>query len=104
MKTELKEKIKLVAYWNFKVNGYTFLLSKLKEEINELLEEVEECLNNGILDEVNENMISELADVENLIGQIRYIHGGYLLETMKEDIEEEQLNKMNRTIERYDIK
>lgn len=104
MKKELKEKIELVAKWNFKVNGYSFLLSKLKEEINELLEEVEECWNHEILHELNENMISELADVENLIEQIKYIHGKKLSETTKSGIEEEQLNKMNRTIERYNIK
>lgn len=104
MKKELKEKIELVAKWNFKVNGYSFLLSKLKEEINELLEEVEECCNREILHEFNENMISELADVENLIEQIKYINREKCTGTIKEDIEEEQLNKMNRTIERYNIK
>lgn len=104
MKKELKEKIELVAKWNFKVNGYSFLLYKLKEEINELLDEFEECCNREILHNLNENMISELADVENLIEQIRYIHGKKCIGTIKEDIEEEQLNKMNRTIERYNIK
>lgn len=49
-------------------------------------------------------MISEIADVKNLIEQIEYIGSEKMRQGLKEKIEKEQLNKMNRTIERYNIK
>jgi hypothetical protein len=102
MKKELKEKIELVAEFNFQNNGYDFFLNKLQEELEELLEEIKS--DRYFYVSWNKDMVSEIADVKNLIEQIEYIGSEKIRQGLKEKIEKEQLYKINRTIERYNIK
>ena len=106
MKKELKEKIKLVANYNLNENGTIFVIEKLQEELIELLHEVNRCIKynrvtkfrcNGFY--ISNDCLSEMADVENLIAQIGEITPSY-----SKDIEKMKLEKINRTIERYNIK
>lgn len=73
--------------------GLWFQVGKLKEELNELLDEVNQSIDNNKL---TKNFASELADVRNLCDQIAMHISQYKINKIQHEKCDRQLKRMEK--------